>query len=420
MSIACDVIACGEMWVTWSLRGLSPSDWKYTQFCPIGVTRYMRDLLGRLDYILVIGAAKFACPARFPWHTAKNVTRDPAPVAAEFNAQDYATLVAHPSPFWKFPEEFLCLVGLSRHYTLDEDTYLSFVDKDGEDMDIFTFIHTTDPTKVKVVEWERQEDEPRLLETIVGRIVPLLLVASDYGKSELDASVDKLFDEGDSGTQVEQGDSADGGQDINIQPVTETTGIVAEDTVPLQPQRQRKRKTTVSDAGGPSHPLKRLREDHGTPSGASNAEVRGEPILTLPFVTSSVSATPKHEDEGHTNSVTELNLRTIGALQRFVISSNSSHHSGANILEAEVDSFARPSVPVITAATIVTSTIDPAVVVKEKVVRPSIFSADSTLAGGTDPAMGGFTDLTGSDFLVGGIRTVINPDSDLQKFYVPQ
>ncbi|GKF88102.1 hypothetical protein Tco_0258979 [Tanacetum coccineum] len=58
-----------------------------------------------------------------------------------------------------------------------------------------------------------------------------------------------------------------------------------------------------------------------------------------------------------------------------------------------------PSVLVITSATIVTSTADPAVVVKEKVVRPSIFFADSTSTGGTDPAMGGFTDLTGSDFL---------------------
>ncbi|GKC25502.1 hypothetical protein Tco_1027652 [Tanacetum coccineum] len=41
----------------------------------------------------------FVCPSSFPWHTAKNVTKDPAPIAAEFNAEEYATLVAHPSPF---------------------------------------------------------------------------------------------------------------------------------------------------------------------------------------------------------------------------------------------------------------------------------------------------------------------------------
>ncbi|GKA29689.1 hypothetical protein Tco_0715934 [Tanacetum coccineum] len=57
------------------------------------------------------------------WHTAKHVTKDPVLVAADFNAQDYATLVPRPSSFRKFPEAFLCLVGLSRHYTLDEETY---------------------------------------------------------------------------------------------------------------------------------------------------------------------------------------------------------------------------------------------------------------------------------------------------------
>ncbi|GJY86230.1 hypothetical protein Tco_0500256 [Tanacetum coccineum] len=82
----------------------------------------------------------FACPALFPWHTAKNVTRDPTPAAADFNAQDYATLVAHPSPFWKFPEEFLCLIGLSRHYTLDEKTYPLFLDKDGEGERLLLYI----------------------------------------------------------------------------------------------------------------------------------------------------------------------------------------------------------------------------------------------------------------------------------------
>ncbi|GJY64152.1 hypothetical protein Tco_0465612 [Tanacetum coccineum] len=74
----------------------------------------------------------FACPVSFPWHTAKHITRDPAPVAADFNAQDYATLFAHLAPFWKFPEEFLCLVGLSRHYTLDEETYPRFLHENGE------------------------------------------------------------------------------------------------------------------------------------------------------------------------------------------------------------------------------------------------------------------------------------------------
>ncbi|GKE77841.1 hypothetical protein Tco_1543961, partial [Tanacetum coccineum] len=199
----------------------------------------------------------FACPASFSWHTAKNVTRDPAQVAADFNAQDYATLVAHPSPFRKFPEAFLCLVGLSRYYPLDEETYPRFLHKNQEEMDIFAFIHTPDPTKVKIAKREKNEDKPLLLETTSRRIVPLLPVAPDCAENELKASVDRLFDEGGSGIQAEQEDSTGVGKGTNIQPIVE---VVA----PVQPRRQGKRKSVVVDAGGASHPLKKLREDHGT------------------------------------------------------------------------------------------------------------------------------------------------------------
>ncbi|GJR93894.1 hypothetical protein Tco_0266068 [Tanacetum coccineum] len=365
---------------------------------------------------------EFACPARFQWHTAKNVTKDPAPVADDFNAQDYATLVAHPSPFRKFPEEFLCLVGLSRYYTLDEGTYPRFLDRDGEGgcfllyvscifdlyviglltvclfvakIDLFAFIQTADPIKVKVVERQRNEDEPLLLQTIVGRTVSLLSVAPDRAENELEASVDKLFDEGVSGNQTDQGDSMGG-------------------------------------AGEAYHPSKTLRKDHGAPSGVSlggkpvsvvqrllvgaqNPEVGVAALPTLALVTSSVSVTPEHEGEGHTDSVT--NLRTIGAPQRFVISSDSSHHSGSNIAEAKVDSFTRTSITLMTVATTVTSIVDPATTVKEKFVESSIFGGGSSSGGGADHTVSSFSDLTGSGFIVGGIRTVISLDMDLQKFF---
>ncbi|GJW88824.1 hypothetical protein Tco_0164164 [Tanacetum coccineum] len=325
--------------------------------------------------------------------------------SGQLNAQDYATLVAHPSPLQKFPEAFLYLVRLSRYYPLDEETYPRFLHKNGEDMDIFAFIHTPDPTKVKIVKRERNEDEPLLLQTTVGRMVPLLLVAPDRAESELKASVDKLFDEGGS------------------------------DVAPLQPRRQRKRKTLVVGAGEASHPPKKLKEDHGTPSRPSiagksrsavqrllaravlNPDVGVAAMPTLPFITSSVSATPEHEGGDHTDSVTGLNLRTIRASQRFVISLDSSHHSGTNVAEAEVDYLIRSSVPVMTTVTTVTSTVDPAAVAKKKPAEPSLFGATSSLACGTDPTPGGFSDRTGSDFLVGDIRTLIDPDTDLQKTY---
>ncbi|GKD39712.1 hypothetical protein Tco_1259919 [Tanacetum coccineum] len=141
------------------------------------------------------------------------------------------------------------------------------------------------------------------------------------------------------------------------------------------------------------------------------------------FVTSSVSATPEREDEHPADSVTGLNLRTICSPQRFVISSDSSHHSDDNIAEAEVDSIARSFAPII--ATVVTTTADVATTTKEAPAKeapakPSLFATGSSLAGGTDHVPGGFSDVSGTDFLIGGIRTVVDPEFDLQRVYVPQ
>ncbi|GKD08590.1 hypothetical protein Tco_1188275 [Tanacetum coccineum] len=284
----------------------------------------------------------FACPARFPWHTAKNITKDPAPIV---------------------------------------------------EMDLFTFIHTPDPSKVNVVERGRNENEPPLLQTTIRRTVPLLPVAPDRAKSELEASVDKLFDEGGSGYQTDQGDSVGGTGNVHIQPVSEAVDTTVEDMAPLQPRRQRKRKAIAVDAGEPSHPPKTLRNDHGAPIGVS----------------------VEHEGGDHTDFVTGTNTCTVRAPQRFVISSDSSHHSGANVTEAEVDSLTRSSIPVMTTATTVTATVDAPAVTNEKHAAPLLFAAGSSSVGGTDPTPGGFSNLTSSDFLVGGIRTVIDPDSDIQK-----
>ncbi|GKD92689.1 hypothetical protein Tco_1372526, partial [Tanacetum coccineum] len=322
--------------------------------------------------------------------------------SSQYNADHYATLVAYPAPFHKYPEPFLCLVGISRYYTLDENTYPQFMRDNNEEMDLLAFIRTADPTKVRIGERQRGEDEPKLLDTTVGRTVPLLSVAPARAQSELDASVDRLFDEEGSGNKEEPHDFADGDQGAGTLIVSEATEFVAEDVISLR-SRQKKQKTIV-DAGEPSHPAKKLRDDHGAPGGPSVA------------------------DEHLADSVTGLNLRTICAPQRFVISLDSSHHSGANIAEAEVDSIVRSSALII--VTVVTATADVATTtkeapakeapVKEAPAKYSLFAAGSSSPGGTDPVPGGFSDVFGSNFLVGGIRIVVDPEFDLQKVYVPQ
>ncbi|GJX45539.1 hypothetical protein Tco_0262215, partial [Tanacetum coccineum] len=173
--------------------------------------------------------------------------------------------------------------------------------------------------------------EPKLLDATVGRVVPLLPVAPAHGESDLEDSVDKIFDEGGSDDQAEQGDSASGGQGVGIQFVSEAAEVVAEDVSPLQPRRQKKQKTIVVDAAEPSHPAKKLRNDYDASTGPSvagktksalqrllaravlNPEVGIATLPTLPFVTSSVSATLERKGEDKTDSVARANLRTITA-----------------------------------------------------------------------------------------------------------
>ncbi|GKD67221.1 hypothetical protein Tco_1309329, partial [Tanacetum coccineum] len=292
----------------------------------------------------------FACPASFSWNTSKSVSKDPFPKSFEFNTKHYATLVAYPVPFHNF------CVKMAR-------------------MDLLSFIRIADPTKVRVGERQRAKDEPKLLDTTVGRVVLLLTVAPTHG----------------------QGNSASGNQGAGIQYVSEVAEVVAEDVAPLQPRHKKKRKTVVVDVGEPSHPAKKLRDDHGTPGGPTIGE---------------------REEGDHTKSFAGTNLRTIRAPQRFIISLDSSHHSGVNIAKAEVDSFARTFVPLMTMTTTITSTVDPTTTVKEKLVESSVFGGGSS--SGADHTVGGFSGLTGSDFIVGGIRTVVSPDTNLQKVYVPQ
>ncbi|GJZ40521.1 hypothetical protein Tco_0587084, partial [Tanacetum coccineum] len=122
-----------------------------------------------------------------------------------------------------------------------------------------------------------------------------------------------------------------------------------------------------------------------------NAAVRGEPVPSSPFVTSSVSTTPEREDERHTDTLAGDNLQSVTAPQRFVISSDSSHHSGTHVTETEVDSLIRSSAPSMTTVTTITEMVDVAMVVKETPAKPYLFVAGSSSVGGTDPTPGGFS-----------------------------
>nr|GFC22028.1 hypothetical protein [Tanacetum cinerariifolium] len=143
-------------------------------------------------------------------------------------------------------------------------------------MDLSTFIHVVDPTKVKVVQSEYAEGERKLLESTVGHVVPLLPVASARFDSELEASVDKLFDEetkGDHGT------------------------------------------SSGADTCGKSPSVfKEL-----LASSIPNVKVGVEAVTTQPLVTSSVSTTPGREADSSHHSSTHASEAKVDSIIRFLV-----------------------------------------------------------------------------------------------------
>ncbi|GJU78788.1 putative ribonuclease H-like domain-containing protein [Tanacetum coccineum] len=170
----------------------------------------------------------------------------------------------------------------------------------------------------------------------------------------------------------DEGVASVGGQYI-VEPIVPITDNV-ETEIP-GPKRTKKKRVTRGNerTHAASHPPKRLRADYGTTGGSaiggkspsvlnrllqdSRLMVeQGVPALpTLPFITSSVTTSPLEEGGDHTDSVTGPSLRTVGPSIRFVVLSDSSHHSGAKSADPEVDFLVRSAAPVMTEATTVTT-----------------------------------------------------------------
>ncbi|GJW23270.1 hypothetical protein Tco_0033892 [Tanacetum coccineum] len=68
--------------------------------------------------------------------------KDLAPHLTSRQEQTVKLLESHKAPFRRYPECFLCLVGLSPYYPFDENSYPAFEHPDGTDMGLLDFIKT--------------------------------------------------------------------------------------------------------------------------------------------------------------------------------------------------------------------------------------------------------------------------------------
>ncbi|GKD60405.1 hypothetical protein Tco_1297914, partial [Tanacetum coccineum] len=146
---------------------------------------------------------EFVVPAnaRFGWFSGTNIVKDRAPTISEYNVEHANTLIAQASQFLRFPEEFLCWVGISRNYLFNKDTYPRFEYENGEEMDLNAFIRTADPRKVRIVERARTENERPIVTMAKHRTVTLLPTSVPRPSGELSASIEREFveDAGGSG-----------------------------------------------------------------------------------------------------------------------------------------------------------------------------------------------------------------------------
>ncbi|GKA65199.1 hypothetical protein Tco_0764906 [Tanacetum coccineum] len=352
------------------------------------------------------------------WFLDLNIVKDRAPAPSEYNVEHVNTLIAQASPFLRFLEEFLCW------------------------MDFNAFIRTADPRKVRIVERARAENERPIVTMAKHRTVTLLPTSVVCSFEELSACLEMVF-VGDAsvGDGGDQGFDSVAGQG-NVEPSVPVTEPV-EAEVP-KPKRSKKKRVIYDSEGLPvaSHPPKRLRADYGTTGGSvtggkspsvlnrllqdSRLTVeQGVPALpTLPFITSSVTASPLEEGGDRTDSVTGPSLRTIGPSARFVVLSDSSHHSGAKSADPEVDSLVRSAAPVMTeattVATVATTVAIPADVSKDKSApHPSVFGSSSS-SEKTDRTLSLFTGRSGSGFDAGSIRAEEAVGAGSEEIYVPE
>ncbi|GJU82177.1 hypothetical protein Tco_1284542 [Tanacetum coccineum] len=129
--------------------------------------------------------------------------KDPAPHLTARQEQTVKLLESHKAPFRRYPECFLCLVGLSPYYPFDDNSYPAFERPDGTDMGLLDFIKTADPRKVRAVEVQKGDDQVTLLESTRHCFMPLVIPAAGGSSSVAATEIPAPTERGQEGVAEE-------------------------------------------------------------------------------------------------------------------------------------------------------------------------------------------------------------------------
>ncbi|GJS90864.1 hypothetical protein Tco_0773500 [Tanacetum coccineum] len=225
--------------------------------------------------------------------------------------QTVKLLESHKAPFRRYPECFLCLVGLSPYYPFDENSYPTFEYPNGSEMGLFDFIKTADPRKVQAVEVQKGDDQVTLLESTRHCFMPLVIPAAGGSSSAAAAEVSAP-------TAEEQEDVAPEEAYLELADPNEGTTAVRqseEEVVTEQPKKvKKKRLLKLSDV----LLAKKLRVDHPTLvfdtggktlAGLEQIRLVGSRFPDREQLAFYSVAPSSHESEGFLDSSAQTNLR---------------------------------------------------------------------------------------------------------------
>ncbi|GJT64840.1 hypothetical protein Tco_1016320 [Tanacetum coccineum] len=227
--------------------------------------------------------------------------KDLAPHLTARQKKTVKLLKSHKAPFCRYPECFLCLVGLSPYYPFDENSYPAFEHPDRSEIGLFDFIKTADPRKVQAVEVQKGDDQVKLLEKVPA--------PTEEGQEDVvpeDAYLE-LADPDEGTTAVRQSE---------------------EEVVTEQPKKvKKKRLLKQSDV----LPAKRLRTDHPTLISGTG----GKTLTGLEQIRLADSRLPdreqlafhsvapfSQESEGFLDSSAQTNLLICTTVERYIYTSD--------------------------------------------------------------------------------------------------
>nr|GEU84864.1 transposase (putative), gypsy type [Tanacetum cinerariifolium] len=239
-------------------------------------------------FLLCIDAS--VCPLFISWFDGTSVVKDPLPVVEVVDLPCVELLNENRTLIRKYPETFLCLVGVS-HSFVEMDVRPTLLQNNDEEMGLLDFVKSADPFKVKVRE---------RTDRVISPSLQTIILVDHTIRDELNVN---------SGKRKKMVAFASGSLPVKK---AQTEGIVIYDSWP-------------DTAGKSPFALQRLSRQNERASTGSGSAVPATEDVTSSFVTH----TPQfaHKDASHDNVVPLVTLDPTGANAHVAASMSGDHRS---------------------------------------------------------------------------------------------